>query len=148
MAGRHRGLTPAPIPSRWIRRRPTTTAPSTTIAATTSLSVSGTSPIPLQPPFYPQVTVTSVTCGPVQDGRFIRIDLPAGQSGTPSRSVMAQPTVVLVVAGKAQLLDHTGRVVYEQDGPSITTARQGALVLSLTNPASSGGDGRSGENGA
>jgi hypothetical protein len=129
---------------------PTTTeAPTATAAApATSLSVSGTGPIPQEPPFYPQVTVTSVSCGTGLNGRFVRVDLPAGGPGTPPRSAMAQPTAVLIVPGKATLVDHTNKTLYEQDDPSIAPARQGALVLSLTNTTSTGGDGRIAETGA
>ena len=127
----------------------TTEAPTTAPAPPpTSLSVSGTGPIPQEPPFYPQLTVTSVSCGSAPNGRFVRVDLPAGAAGTPSRSAMAQPTAVLIVSGKATLIDHTNKTLYEQDDASIAPARQGALVLSLTQTTSSSGDGRIVETGS
>lgn len=129
---------------------PTTEAATTVPAAATSLNVSGTGPIPQQPPFYPQITVTSVTCGPGPNGngRYVRVDLPAGAAGTPPRSAMAQPTAVLIVTAKATLIDHTNKTLYEQDDASITPDHQGSLVLSLTNTTSTGGDGRVVETGA
>ena len=128
---------------------PTTTeAPTTAPPPGTTLSVSGTGPIPQEPPFYPQITVTSVSCGTGLNGRFIRVDLPAGGSGTPSRSALAQPTALIIVPGKATLLDHTNKILYEQDDPSIAPSHQGALVLSLTNTTTTGGDGRIAETGA
>jgi hypothetical protein len=128
---------------------PTTTeAPTTAPPPGTSLSVSGTGPIPQEPPFYPQITVTFASCGTGLNGRFIRVDLPAGGPGTPSRSALAQPTAVLIVSGKATLIDHTNKILYEQDDPSIAPSHRGALVLSLTNTTSTGGDGRIAETGA
>jgi hypothetical protein len=128
----------------------TTAAPTTAPAPTTSLTVSGTGPIPQEPPFYPQITVSSVSCGqgPNGNGRFVRVDLPAGAAPTPARSAMAQPTAVLIVPGKATLIDHTNKTLYEQDDASIAPDHQGALVLSLTNTTSTGGDGRVVETGA
>jgi hypothetical protein len=128
---------------------PTTVLPTTAPPATTALQVSGVGPIPLQPPFYPQVTVTAVSCGDAPGGgRFVRIDLPAGQPGTPAGSVLVDQSSVMVVPGKAVLLDHTGKVVYEEDRASIATARQGAMIVSLTNVTGRGGDGRTVESGA
>src|SRR5258708_1067208 len=87
------------------RATPTTLPPTTTTEPPdtapppppTSPTVSGVGPIPQQPPFYPAITVTSVVCGSAPGGaRYVRADLPAGQPGTPSRSVLAQPTYVLI----------------------------------------------------
>ncbi|MDQ1443078.1 MAG: hypothetical protein QOG97_3306 [Acidimicrobiaceae bacterium] len=123
-----------------------TTTTSTTLAAVSQLTVVGVRPAVLQAPFYPQLTVTQVSCGKApQGGRFVRVDLPAGGAGTPAKSVLTQPTAVIVVSGGAVLVDprYITRVLYAESMKSITTATHGAFVLTLGNLAKTGGDGLS-----
>jgi hypothetical protein len=146
-----------------------TAAPTTTVAATTTttaalsqLTVDGQPPgscaegsgatCVLRPPFYPQITVTQVTCGPApKGGTFVRIDLPAGGTGTPAHTVFTEPTAVIVVNGGAVLVNpsHVDTVLYDEAMTSITTAAQGGVfVLAMTNAASRGADGLTVEVGA
>ena len=135
---------------------PTTTtiaAPptSTTMAATSSLIVDGVRPGVLQAPFYPQITVNQVTCGVDPGrGRFVLIDLPPGIAGTTAKSVLTQPTAVIVVPGAAVLvnLQYLHRVLYQEAMTSITTATQGVFVLSMVNFFATGGSGLTVEVGA
>jgi hypothetical protein len=63
---------------------PTTT--STTQPAVSKLTVVGVRPGVNQAPFYPQITVVTVSCGAApQGGRFVRVDLPAGAARTPAK---------------------------------------------------------------
>ena len=126
---------------------PTTTmAPTTTstTVADSNLTVVGVRPGVLQAPFYPQTTVTRVSCGVApMGGRFVRLDLAPGAAGTPPGSVLTVPTAVIVVPGGAVLLDprFLSKVLYAESMKSITTATQGAFVLTLQNAAGGGGDG-------
>jgi hypothetical protein len=122
----------------------TTTTTSTSVAAASSLVAVGVRPGVLQAPFYPQVTITQVTCGAApKGGRFVRLDLPAGGAGTPARSVLTKATAVIVVPGAAVLVDprYVTRVLYVEGMKSVTTATQGAFVLTLHNLVATGGDG-------
>jgi hypothetical protein len=110
--------------------------------------VSGVSPGVEQAPFYPQVTVTSVVCGPSGTGRYVAVGVPAGGPGTQAGSALTELTVALVTNGKAVIKDLSGRVLYEEDMPTISVSRHGSLVLSLTNVAAQSGDGRSVPDGA
>lgn len=118
---------------------------STTAPSATSLVVDGVSPGVLQAPFYPQVTVTQVSCGSApKGGVFVRIDLPAGGAGTPAHSVLAAPTAVIVVPGAAILIDprYPNHVLYEEGMQSITTGTGSeAFVLTLANFVGTGADG-------
>jgi hypothetical protein len=123
-----------------------TTTTSTTIPAVSNLTVVGVRPAVLQAPFYPQITATQVTCGLApKGGRFVRVDLPAGGAGTPAKSVLTVPTAVIVVPGGAVLVDprYLTRALYAENMKSITTATQGAFVLTLGNVVRTGGDGLS-----
>ncbi len=123
-----------------------TTTTSTTVPVSSSLTVVGVRPGVLQAPFYPQVTVSQVSCGvSPTGGRFVRVNLPAGGAGTSPKSVLTVPTAVVVVPGAAVLVDprFTTRVLYLETMKSITTASQGAFVLTLQNLAKAGGDGLS-----
>jgi hypothetical protein len=126
----------------------TAAAPTTTAKAVSSLTVSGVSPGVEQAGFYPPVTVTSVVCGPSGTGRYVALALPVGGPGTPAGSVLTEPTIAFVVAGKAVVKDFAGKVLYEEDMPSISVARRGSVVLSLTNITSQSGDGRAVADGA
>ena len=126
----------------------TTVAPTTTSTtmppASSNLTVVGVRPGVLQAPFYPQVMVSQVSCGPApKGGRFVRIDLPAGPAGTPAKSVLTQRTAVIVVPSAAILVDprFLSRVLYVEAMKSVTTATQGAFVLTLHNLVGTGGDG-------
>jgi hypothetical protein len=124
----------------------TTTAVTTTTTqpATSNLTVDGVRPGVLQAPFYPQITVTQVTCGAApKGGRFIRINLPPGGAGTPARSVLTKATAVIIVPGAALLIDprYGTRTLYAEAMPSIATATSGGLVLTLANLVAAGGDG-------
>lgn len=124
----------------------TTLAPTTTARAVSSLTVSGVSPGVEQAPFYPQVTVTSVVCGPSGpsgSGRYVAVGVPPGGPGTQAGSALTELTVAFVMDGKAVIKDLSGRVLYEEDMPTISVSRHGSLVLSLTNVAGQSGDGRS-----
>ena len=110
--------------------------------------VSGVSPGVEQAPFYPTTTVTSVVCGPIGSGRYVAVAVPAGGPGTQAGSVLTEPTIAFVVTNQAVVKDLTGKVLYEEDMPTITVGRQGSLVLSLTNVASQSGDGRAVPQGA
>jgi hypothetical protein len=92
--------------------------------------------------------VGSVSCGTAPQGRFVEVPIPAGQPGTPPRSALAEPTVVVVIPGRGVLKDRTGKILYDEDMSSITTGHQGGLVLSMTNTTSISGDGRPVETGA
>ena len=131
---------------------PTTTVPpttSTTAPVTSKLEVTGVRPGVLQNPFYPMITVTSVTCGAAPaKGRFVRIVLPPGGPGTPARSALTEPTAVIVVPGEARLVDRTSKVLYDERMPSIVTAAQGAFVLTMENVAGTSGSGLSVQVGA
>jgi hypothetical protein len=121
-----------------------TTTTSTTVAALSSLTVVGVRPAVLQAPFYPQITVTQVSCGPSpKGGRFVRVDLPAGGPGTAAKSVLTHPTAVVVVPGAAVLVDprFLTKALYSETMKSITTSTQGAFVLTLGNLLRTGGDG-------
>ncbi|MGH9125187.1 MAG: hypothetical protein ACRDZ8_10745 [Acidimicrobiales bacterium] len=124
----------------------TTTVAATTTSTTpsaTSLTIDGVTPGVLQAPFYPQVTVTKVTCGAApKGGMFVRIDLPAGGPGTPAHSVLAAPTAVIVVPGAAILINpqYPNRVLYEEAMQSIATGA-GDFVLTLANFVGTGADG-------
>jgi len=123
---------------------PTTKATTTTAApAVSALTVQGVSPGVEQAPFYPQITVSSVTCGPTAGGRYVALTLPAGGPGAPAGSVMTEATVAFIVPGKAVVEDFARKVDYEQDSGNITTARRGTFVLSLTNVTFSSGDNKS-----
>lgn len=135
----HAALTSPPTPT-------TTLAPTTTstTVADSNLTVVGVRPGVLQAPFYPQTTVTRVSCGVApMGGRFVRLDLAPGAAGTPAGSVLTVPTAVIVVPGGAVLLDprFLSKVLYAESMKSITTATQGAFVLTLQNAAGGGGDG-------
>lgn len=126
---------------------PTTTIPTTTTTtappAVSKLTIVGVRPGVNQAPFYPQITVTQVTCGASpQGGRFVRIDLPVGAAGTPARTALTNPTVVIVATGGAVLLDprYLTRVLYAESMKSVSTAKQGAFVLTLHNVASTTSD--------
>jgi len=127
-----------------------TTLPPTpaTNPATTSLTIAGVGPGVNETPFYPTTTVTSVTCGTSPTGGFVEVSIPGGGPPTPSFSALADPTIVVVIPGKAVLKDGTGKVLYEMDMPSITTSPKGALVLSLTNVTSISGGRKTIEAGA
>ena len=128
-----------------------TLAPTTTARAVSRLTVSGVSPGVEQAPFYPQVTVTSVVCGPSGPsgtGRYVAVGVPAGGPGTQAGSALTELTVALVTNGKAVIKDLSGKVLYEEDMPTISVSRRGTLVLSLTNVAAQSGDGRSVPDGA
>jgi len=118
---------------------------STTAPSATSLTVDGVSPGVLQPPFYPQVTVTQVSCGAApKGGVFVRIDLPAGGAGTPAHSVLAAPTAVIVVPGAAILINphYPNHVLYQEGMASITTGTGiEDIVLTLANFVGTGADG-------
>jgi hypothetical protein len=130
-----------------------TAAPTTTIATTTTstippvvsnLMVDGVRPGVLQAPFYPPITVTQVVCGvDPKGGRFVRIDLPAGASGTPGRTVLTEPTAVLVTPGEAVLFDprFSTRYLYTEGMANIATSTAGVFVLTLGNYYATGGDG-------
>jgi len=120
---------------------PTTT--STTVPAVSKLTVVGVRPGVNQAPFYPQTTVVTVSCGATsQGGRFVRIDLPAGAAGTPGRSVLTSVTAVFVAPGGAVLVDprYITRALYAEAMKSVTTAKEGAFVLTLHNVNATGGD--------
>jgi hypothetical protein len=105
----------------------------------------GVRPAVSQPPFYPPITITSVSCGVFpKGGRFVRVDLPASPA-SPAKTVLTKPTAVIVAPGGAILVDprYTTRVLYSESMPSITTAKQGAFVLTMHNTARTGGDGLS-----
>lgn len=123
------------------------TAPPTT-AQSTDLTVAGYSPGVNQPPFYPNTTISSVSCGSGPGGGFVLVNLPAGPSGTPAGSALAEPTVIIIVPGKAELKDHTGKVLYNEVPGQVSTGRQGTLVLSMVSTTYIGGDGRTVEQGA
>jgi len=132
--------------------------PATTVAATTTttaapvtsnLEVTGVRAGVLQPPFYPKVMVTSVTCGAAPTkGRFVRLDLPPGAAGTPARSALTEPTAVIVVPGEAMLVDKSNKVLYEEKMPSIATATQGGFVLTMESTTGASADGLSVQSGA
>lgn len=122
----------------------TATTTTTTVPVVSSLTVTGVRPGVLQAPFFPQAAVTQVSCGLAPGGgRFVRIDVPAGGAGTPAKTVMTVPTAVIVTPGSAALSDprYLARILYSETMKSITTATQGAFVLTLQNMASTGGDG-------
>ncbi len=125
----------------------TTTAAATTTTAPpvlSKLAVTGVRPGVLQDPFYPMVTVTSVRCGAAPaKGRFVRVDLPAGGSGTPAHSAMTEPTAVIVVPGESKVVDRANKVLYDEKMPSIITAPQGAFVLTMETVASTSSSGLS-----
>jgi hypothetical protein len=104
---------------------------STTMPPVSSLSIQGVKPAVLQAPFYPMVTVSTVSCGTGPAGRFVRLDLPPGPAGTPVQSGMTRPTYVIVLPGRAELRDATGRVLYRDPNRSIAPATHGSLVLAL-----------------
>jgi hypothetical protein len=125
----------------------TTTIPATTTTTAppvvSKLTVVGVRPGVNQPPFYPQITVTQVSCGvSPQGGRYVRVDLPVGGAGTPARTALTDPTAVIVATGGAVLLDpkYLTRVLYAESMKSVTTAKQGAFVLTLHNVTSTSGD--------
>ncbi|HEX3541952.1 MAG TPA: hypothetical protein VHT75_16075 [Acidimicrobiales bacterium] len=121
-----------------------TTTTSTTAPVVSNLTAVGVRPGVNQAPFYPQVMVTRVTCGPApKGGRFVRVDLPAGPAGTPAKSALTHPTAVIVVPNAAILVDprFLSRVLYVEAMKSVTTATQGAFVLTLHNLVATGGDG-------
>ncbi len=123
-----------------------TTTTSTVVPVVSNLTVTGVRPGVLQAPFFPPATVTQVSCGLAPNGgRFVRIDIPAGAAGTPAKTVMTVPTAVLVTPGSAALSDprYLARILYSETMKSITTATQGAFVLTLQNMAGVGGDGLS-----
>lgn len=122
-----------------------TEPPTTTTTAVSALTVIGVSPGVNQDPFYPSATVSSVTCGNAPSGRFVRFAVPGGGS---DRQALAATTTVTVTTGKAVLTDHTGKILYEEDRPSITVAARGAFVLSLVSSTFVGGDGKSVNQGA
>lgn len=143
----------------------TTVATTTTTAAAVSqLTVDGQPPgscaegagstCVIRAPFYPQITVTQVSCGPApKGGTFVRIDLPAGAAGTPARTVLSEPTAVIIVNGGAVLVNpnYIDDVLYDEAMTSITTTNSpggGVFVLALTNDASRGHDGLTVEDGA
>jgi hypothetical protein len=110
--------------------------------------VSGVSPGVEQAPFYPPVTVASVVCGPSGSGRYVAVGVPAGGPGVQAGSALTEPTVAFVLNGKAVIKDLAGKVLYEEDMPTISVARHGSLVLSLTNVAPQSSDGRAVPDGA
>ena len=112
-----------------------TTTTSTTIPVLSSLMIDGVRPRVLQAPFYPQVTVTQVTCGVPKGGRFVRVDLPAGIAGTTAKSVLTKPTAVIIVPGAAVLVDprFIERVLYSEGMKSIAVSTQGSFVLTMVN---------------
>jgi hypothetical protein len=120
-----------------------TTTTSTTEPAVSKLTVVGVRAGVNQAPFYPQITVAAVSCGVApQGGRFVRIDLPAGAAGTPAKSVLTNPTAVLVAPGGAVLVDprYITRPLYAEAMKSVATAKEGAFVLTLHNVSATGGD--------
>lgn len=124
----------------------TTSTTSTTVPVVSNLMIDGVRPGVLQAPFYPQATVTQVTCGTApKGGRFVRIDLPAGAAGTTARSVLTKPTAVIVVTGAAVVVDprFVNRVLYAEAMKSITVSTQGSFVLTMSNLQKVGGDGLS-----
>lgn len=123
---------------------PSTSTTSTTAPALSQLNVVGVRPGVLQAPFYPQITVTQVSCGVDPGrGRFVRIDLPAGGAGTPVHTVFTKPTAVIVVPGAAVVVDprYPHRVLYDEAMINITTGTQGVFVLSMSNFNATGSDG-------
>jgi hypothetical protein len=107
--------------------------------------VDGVRPGVLQAPFYPQVTVTTVTCGVVNGKRFVRVDVPAGAPGTTVKSVLTMPTAVFIAPGAAVLVDprFLTRILYAENMKSVVVATQGSFVLTMQNVARTGGDGLS-----
>ena len=123
---------------------PAATTTSTTLPLVSKITAVGVRSGVSQPPFYPQVMVTAVSCGAFpKGGRFVRISLPAGGAGTPIKTVMTKPTAVIVAPGGAILIDprYATRALYAESMPSITTAKQGAFVLTMQNSSKAGGDG-------
>jgi hypothetical protein len=115
----------APVPSS------TVALATTTLPPLSNLSVQGVKPGVLQAPFYPMVTVSTVSCGTGPGGRFVRLDLPAGPAGTPAQTGLSQPTYVIVLPGKAELRDGASRVLYRDPNKGIAPATRGSLVLAL-----------------
>jgi hypothetical protein len=130
---------------------PSTSTTSTTAPPASQLTIVGVRPGVLQAPFYPQITVSQVSCGVDPGrGRFVRVDLPPGGAGTPAHTVFTKPTAVIVVPGAAVVVDprYLHRVLYDEAMKNITTGTQGVFVLSMVNFYASGGDGLTVEAGA
>ncbi|HWW54579.1 MAG TPA: hypothetical protein VNY84_12460, partial [Acidimicrobiales bacterium] len=109
---------------------------------TSDLSAAGFGPGVEEAPFYPDVSIGSVSCGPSPTGGFVEIQLPPGGAGTTAGSALTEATTVVVVAGRAEVKDHTGKVLYADAEPTITVARHGDLALSMPNATDIGGDQR------
>jgi len=127
---------------------PTTLPSTTTTAPPSNLTVIGVSPGVEQANFYPSATVTAVRCGTSPQGPFVAFLIPPGGAGTPPGSAMTLTTAVVVVDSKAEVKDHTGKVLYEQDLQGVTLGTTGNLVLSLNSVTYIGGDRRSVAQGA
>jgi len=78
----------------------------------------------------------------------VEVQLPAGGAGTTPGSALTEATTTVVVAGRAEVKDHTGKVLYADAEPTIVVAPQGVLALSMPNVTEVGGDQRPVEIGA